>query len=178
MILIAGCSGAKETQSPQSAGPEVDLDKIIIDSGEEKDESSSLPDPYGEDRSKLSDTYSSQSNAVPEAFQYIQVPKEEVRDPYQGYRIQIFSGEDVQYADTIAAKFRAWADSTLIEFQPETYTFFKTPYYRVHVGDFQERNRAIMFSNIVKRNFRGAWVVNDRINPWQVPADSIRFITK
>ena len=35
----------------------------------------------------------------------------------------------------------------------ETYTFFKAPYYRVHVGDFHDRTRAYSTSQIIKRQF-------------------------
>ena len=94
------------------------------------------------------------------------------RDLYEGYRIQIYSGQSVIAADTLAANFRVWADSTVVGYQPDTYTFFRTPYYRVHVGDFHERERAISFSNIVKRYFKDAWVVYDRVNPASVPADT------
>lgn len=99
-------------------------------------------------------------------------------DMFEGYRVQIYSGQNVAMADTIASIFRAWSDTTIVGYQADTYTFFKAPYYRVHVGDFHERNRAIYFSNILKRRFRDAWVVYDRIDPWKIPADTTDIYTK
>ncbi|HET8864510.1 MAG TPA: SPOR domain-containing protein [Gracilimonas sp.] len=123
-------------------------------------------------RTQLSDTYAYRVNEIPEGFNKIKVQEEEEIDLYEGYRIQIYSGEDVTGADTTAGDFRAWADTTIVGYQPNTYVFFRTPYYRVHVGDFHERERAIQFSNIVKRFFQDAWVVYDRVDPNKVPADT------
>lgn len=129
-------------------------------------------------RTQLSDSYAYRENVIPEAFAQIKVEKEEKQNLYEGYRIQIYSGQDVALADAMAASFRAWADTTIAGYQPETYVFFRTPYYRVHVGDFHDRDRAISFSNIVKRYFRDAWVVYDKVNPFYVPADTTVIETK
>lgn len=123
-------------------------------------------------RTQLSDAYAYRENKIPDAFNQIRVEQEEEKDLYEGYRIQIYSGQSVVEADTMAGNFRAWADTTIVGYQPDTYTFFRTPFYRVHVGDFHERDRAIQFSNIVKRYFKDAWVVYDRVNPARVPADT------
>lgn len=126
-------------------------------------------------RSTLSSTYAYRENEIPEAFDRIRKKVEEKQDNYEGYRVQIYSGQDVQAADTIAADFRVWADTTITGYQPQTYVFFRTPYYRVHVGDFHERDQAIQFSNMVKRFDRDAWVVYDRVEPANVPADSVEI---
>lgn len=126
-------------------------------------------------RTQLADAYTYRENEIPEAFNRIRVEQKVEKNLYEGYRIQIYSGEDVVIADTIAANFRAWSDTTISGYQPETYVFFRTPFYRVHVGDFHERERAIEFSNIVKRYYRDAWVVYDRVNPRFVPADTVEI---
>ena len=94
-------------------------------------------------------------------------------DLFEGYRVQIFSGLNPALADTAAKRFRAWSAANIQGYQAETYTFFKAPYYRVHVGDFHDRIRAIEFSNLLKRRFRDSWVVYDRVNPYNVPADTV-----
>lgn len=129
-------------------------------------------------RTQLSDSYTYRKNDIPEAFNRVKVEQENEKDIYEGYRIQIFSGQDVTGADTTAADFRAWADTTIAGYQPETYVFFRTPHYRVHVGDFHERQKAIQFSNIVKRYFKDAWVVHDRVEPEKVPSDTTRIELK
>lgn len=123
-------------------------------------------------RTQLSDAYAYRENEIPDAFNQVRVEQKVEKNIYQGYRIQIYSGQDVSEADTIAYHFKAWADTTISGYNPDTYVFFRTPYYRVHIGDFHERERAIRFSNLVKRQFRDAWVVYDRVNPAKVPADT------
>lgn len=125
--------------------------------------------------SRLSDTYSSNSNDIPEEFTRIKKEKEVEVDLTKGYRIQVYSGQDVFEADTVASRFRAWSDTTIVGYQAETYTFFKTPYYRVHVGDFHDRDKALEFSKLVKRLFRDAWVVYDTVDPYLVPADTTQI---
>ncbi len=127
--------------------------------------------------SSLSDTYFNRRNVIPEAYSRIkaEIEEEEV-DLFEGYRVQIFSGLNPALADTAAKQFRAWSAANIDGYQADTYTFFKAPYYRVHVGDFHDRNRAIDFSNLLKRRFRDSWVVYDRVNPYNVPADTV-YIT-
>lgn len=125
--------------------------------------------------SSLSDTYASNSNNIPPSFSEI---KKEVAgniDLTKGFRIQIYSGKDVYQADTVASQFRAWSDTTIVGYQAETYTFFKTPYYRVHIGDFHDRDRAFMFSKMVKRLFKDAWLVHDSVDPFRVPEDTTQI---
>jgi len=122
--------------------------------------------------SSLSDTYASNQNNIPDVFSNIKKEKEVEVDLTKGFRIQIYSGQDVFEADTIASAFRAWSDTTLVGYQAETYTFFKTPYYKVHVGDFHDKSRALKFSKMVKRLYRDAWVVYDTVNPYLVPEDT------
>lgn len=125
--------------------------------------------------SRLEDYFSTQSNEIPEAFKELKVPKKVDVDLTKGFRIQIYSGHSLEDADTTAMRFRAWSDTTLVGYQPETYTFFKTPYYRVHVGDFHNRDRALALARIIKRAFRDAWVVYDTVDPFAVPADTIEI---
>lgn len=129
-------------------------------------------------RTRLSDAYTYRENKIPEAFNRVKVQQEEKINLYEGYRIQIYSGQNMAGADTTAALFRAWADTTIAGYQPNTYVFFRAPYFRVHVGDFHNRDKAIQFSNIVKRRFRDAWVVYDRVNPNNVPSDTTTIETK
>ena len=97
----------------------------------------------------------------------------EEKNLYEGFRIQIYSGPSPEMADTVSKQFRTWSVQHVSGYSPETYTFFKAPYYRVHVGDFHDRTRAYSVSQIIKRQFPDAWVVYDRVIPWNVPADSV-----
>lgn len=184
-FLIASC-GASEpyTQNPNTANSEEEntttTDGLNNDTGATQPPPSTNSNPNRafalEDyRSSLSDRYSSRQNDIPESFLKIEDKVEEEKDLFEGYRIQIFSGLDVDVADSAASQFRIWADTTIAGYQPETYVFFKPPYYRVHVGDFHTQERANSYAQFVKRRFRDAWVVYDRVNPWNVPADTVRF---
>jgi len=126
--------------------------------------------------SSLSDTYFSNTNTIPSAYSEIKKKVEEEVDLTKGFRIQIYSGQDVYEADTVASTFRAWSDTTIVGYQAETYTFFKTPYYRVHIGNFHDRNRAFVFSKMVKRLFSDAWVVYDTVDPFLVPEDTTQIM--
>ncbi len=163
LLLIAyGCSTTEQSLSDDTDGKETRF----------TDEDSSNDEMLASLRTTLADAYSNKQNKIPEGFNRIKVKQEVQKNIYEGYRIQIFSGEDVIGADTTAGNFRAWADTTLSGYQPDTYVFFKTPYFRVHVGDFHNRDKAIQVSNLVKRYFKDAWVVYDNVNPEKVPADT------
>lgn len=129
-------------------------------------------------RTSLSDSYSHRENKIPESFDRVRVEEKVEQNLFEGYRVQIYSGQSVAFADSMAARFRVWADTTVANYQPETYVFFRPPFYRVHVGDFHQRTKAIRFSNMVQRYFKDAWVVYDQVNPSSVPADTVKIESK
>jgi hypothetical protein len=124
-------------------------------------------------RSRMSDAFSTQFHDMPDF--YLQEVEEQEVDIYQGYRIQILSTRDVEYADSTLAEFEKWADQTIADYSPRGYVHFRQPYYRVRIGDFQDRERAIEFSRLIKFKYPDAWIIHDRINPYRVPADTIEF---
>jgi hypothetical protein len=126
-------------------------------------------------RNRLSDTYLTQQHDVPEAFLKVDTTDNSYYNPFDGYRIQILSSRDVAIADSVSTEFRLWADSTLAGYTPKAYVFFKQPHYKVHVGDFQDREKANKLSRIIKRKYPEAWVVHDRIDPSNVPADTTKI---
>jgi len=171
ITLVFACSSSEPIVNIPST------DEISIEPEDEvKDPSiDEHPESYFDQyRSSLSDTYTNRSNDIPEEYIQIKVEDdtEDETDLFEGYRVQIYSGQNVALADTIASIFRIWSDTTIVGYQANTYTFFKAPYYRVHVGDFHKRDLAIYFSNILKRRFRDAWVVYDRIDPYSIPSDT------
>lgn len=177
MVFLA-CSGSQpiiQTDTVPEDGNGTPV--TVTESTSTPPSSDSYLDTY---RNTLSDTYQNKSNPIPDGFARIKVEEEnkDQENLFEGYRVQIYSGRNVAFADTIASIFRAWSDTTIVGYQAETYTFFKTPYYKVHVGDFHDRNKAIYYSNLLKRRFREAWVVYDRVNPWNVPSDTTMIYTK
>ncbi|MBO6795217.1 MAG: SPOR domain-containing protein [Balneolaceae bacterium] len=175
-LILLGCASSEPTvqpaEQPQTTEESTseNTDNAEEGTGEESTEEDVDSYPY---LSSLSDTYLNRSNSIPKGYERIKVEvEEEEKDLFEGYRVQIYSGPDVALADTTAKHFRVWSAANIDGYVPETYTFFKPPYYRVHVGDFHEREKAIEFSNLIKRRFRDSWVVYDRVNPYNVPADT------
>lgn len=130
-------------------------------------------------RNKLGDQYTTRQHDLPPFFMRSSDGSSAVNsDPFDGFRIQVISTRNVALADSVARSFRIWSDTTLVGYQPEAYVFFKQPHYKVHVGDFNSRERANIFSRLVKRRYPDAWVVHDRINPYEVPADTVKIQLK
>lgn len=181
LIVFIGCSSIEpisEVSEPvidQSEEIKEPLVEDIVDQSTEDSNDLSDVDEYPY-MSSLSDVYFNRTNTIPEAYQRLKVEiEEEEVDLFEGYRVQIYSGPDVALADTLAKRFRVWSAERILGYQADTYTFFKPPNYRVHVGDFHDRQKAIEFSNLMKRRFRDSWVVYDRVNPYNVPADSVQI---
>lgn len=176
MVIFVGCASS-ETAVPTTQEPLQTEGNEIPVSTDNETESITEPTEDVEEAypflSSLSDTYLNRRNEIPEGYARIKEEIEEKEtDLFEGYRVQIYSGPDVALADTIAKHFRVWSSANIDGYIAETYTFFKAPHYRVHVGDFHARERAIEFSNLLKRRFRDSWVVYDRVNPYNVPADT------
>ncbi|MEX0646624.1 MAG: SPOR domain-containing protein [Balneolaceae bacterium] len=126
-------------------------------------------------RNQLSDQFEHLEHDMPEVFLREVVQEEEEVDEYAGFRVQIASTRDVVHADSTKDNFVAWADSVITGYQADAYIFFRPPYYRVHAGDFHDRDTAIEFSRLLKQRYPDAWVVHDRIEPEKVPADTIKI---
>lgn len=128
-------------------------------------------------RSELSNHYSENMVEVPELYLQEIIVNERQSDPYAGFRVQLLSTRNVAEADSVRDYFVAWADSVIAGYEPDAYVVFRSPNYRVRAGDFQDRDRAVHFSGMLKSRYPDAWVVHERIEPSKVPADSseIRF---
>lgn len=167
-----GCSTTEKTSSgDQPITVESDTANLEEDLTE-------LQTTLASNRSKLSDVYNSSKHDMPDAFLKSDSSRSLTGDPTNGYRIQIISTRDQSLADSMATKFRAWADSTIKGYTADSYIFFRQPFYKVHVGDFQQREQANQFSRLVKSKYPDAWVVHDRIKPKNVPADTTSFSLK
>lgn len=166
MVIAAACSTSEKVNQEDEVTPR-EIDNELVESNIEE-----LQQKLTRTRSKLSDVYLSQQHDIPEAFLKKDTTSNTVTNPFDGYRIQIHSSRDVDLADSVTTQFRIWADTTFADYVPKAYVFFKQPYFKVHVGDFQDREKANTLSQIIKRNYPDAWVVHDRIDPESVPNDT------
>ena len=174
LILVAwSCSTTeKSTEEPETAEKGPDKKAEEIDKPREQ-----RAIKLASYRSDISDVYKSQRQTIPEAFAYRDTTQEVETNPEEGYRVQITATQKKSQAAAVVDTFRTWYskqkyDSTM-GYRPDSYTFFKPPYYRVQVGDFKDRTMAIGFAQLVKQKYPDAWIVHDRIRLNRVPADSL-----
>lgn len=169
-LLSLGCSTSKKATGDRDMTTDSDTAAVNTENLSE------LQRLLAENRSSLSDLHTSQKHDMPEAFMKKDSSNETINsNPYDGFRVQIISTRDIQLADSVANQYRAWADTTISGYMARAYTFFRQPFYKVHIGDFQERDQANSFSKLLRRRYPDAWVVHDRINPSNVPADTATF---
>ncbi|MFO8029539.1 MAG: SPOR domain-containing protein [Cyclonatronaceae bacterium] len=121
-------------------------------------------------RSRLSDLQTGFRNEIPEIYLESEKPEDEseYRDRNRGFRIQIISTRDARLAEEIQEDFEEWISSVSAPPQPRTYMVFQQPDYRVHVGDFLDRQRALEFADFIRLRYPDAWVVHSRIHPGRV----------
>lgn len=88
--------------------------------------------------------------AYNQAFQYI-----------SGYRVQIYmaSGNDgLSNAEIIKEEFE-------MNFPELTaYVTFREPYYRVRVGDYRTRLEANQLLKAIRKSYKDAWIIQDKIS--------------
>lgn len=171
-VLVIGLIGCKSTEKSVSG----DESPSMTDNRSERASASQMQQMLNNTRNKLSDVYASQMHDMPAAFLKADSSVNQInRNPYDGFRVQILSTRNVSHADSVANAFRVWADTTIAGYQPKVHQSFRQPHFRVHIGDFQQREKANSFSRLIKDKFPDAWVVHDRIEPSNVPADTASF---
>lgn len=170
-LLVVSCATTEPTTDDEDSGTG-DLSEEYDDATLSETEQLLL-----RTRSTLSNHYSENMVHIPDLYLEEIVVDERQRDPSAGYRIQLISTRNVAEADSVRDHFVAWADSVIAGYEADSYVIFRSPNYRVRVGDFQDRQRAIHFSGMLKSKYPDAWVVHERIEPSKVPADTsdIRF---
>ncbi|TVQ65680.1 MAG: SPOR domain-containing protein [Balneolaceae bacterium] len=175
LIISLSCGTTEslkdEMPGPTPVGPSEEISEAAI---EEFSETERL---LYENRTHMADRFSVIEPEIPETFLREAAVDDRVIDETAGYRVQIISTRDVAHADSIRDGFRVWALDRIEGYEPGAYIIFRQPYYRVRVGDFNDRRMAIDFSNLLKNRYPDAWIVHDRIDPELTPADTsvIRF---
>ncbi len=171
-ILFTSCSPSEALITAEEEDEilaEMDREEVAEYLRDEMDETEYL---LFENRSFLSDRFALIQHDIPESYLAEVVQEEREIDPSAGFRVQILSTRDVALADSTRDEFRLWASQRLAGHEVEAYIFFRQPYYRVRVGDFRNRRRAVEFSSLLKTRYPEAWVVHDRIEADRVPADT------
>lgn len=80
-------------------------------------------------------------------------------DAVNGFRVQIFTGENRKDAYSAQAKFQ--------EQYPDirTYVIYNEPNFKVRAGDFRTRLEAEKLEEELRKWFTGMFIITDKINP-------------
>lgn len=113
----------------------------------------------------LSDLYVTYSRNQRNPFDVQPVKKDTIPRGNQGFRIQLSATSDRALANSMQKSFMLYSDSTDLGQRMYAYVFFKSPNYRVHVGDFYQKDRALQVAERIRRYFPDAWVIYDTIRP-------------
>lgn len=173
LLLLVHCSATEPVQersgdlSETPSLPEEDTVERLS-----SEEENRIAERLQQNRSRLQDQFVGLIHHMPEFYDRIE---EQQSDSTQGFRVQILSTRDVALADTTRQEYEAWIEQSRLDAQPHSYIDYRQPTYRVRIGDFHSRDRAIVFSQVVKRQFPAAWVVYSPVEPDRIPADSVRF---
>jgi hypothetical protein len=157
---IVGC-GVTETVVVETGATEVPLPTSWSDV--ETIDMSQYPDtPVNRDRTVVHDVPAILMNSAAD---------DGILEKVDGFRIQVFSSADRGEAAQKEEEVRQWILGLSpdrrrvlgLSEDPEVYSFYKQPYYRVRVGDFLTRALAQPIVNAMKSNFPGALIVPDVI---------------
>jgi hypothetical protein len=81
-----------------------------------------------------------------------------INQTINGYRIQLFSGNERTNANNIKTKFlKLYPDQT-------AYLAYNQPYFKIRVGDFRTKLDAKLFYNKIKDEFNECIIIADKIN--------------
>jgi hypothetical protein len=81
-----------------------------------------------------------------------------INQTINGYRIQLFSGNERTNANNIKTKFlKLYPDQT-------AYLAYNQPYFKIRVGDFRTKLDAKLFYNKIKGEFNECIIIADKIN--------------
>ncbi len=88
-----------------------------------------------------------------------------------GYRIQIFQTQDKRTADREIEQVTDWwrsekavsASDLFKSRQPPVYIFYRQPYYRIRLGDFQTREQAQKMLRALQERYPAAAIVPDTV---------------
>lgn len=98
---------------------------------------------------------SSVTNTIQKVQQYEQLS----HGTFQGFRIQVHFGSDRTGAASAKTDFSLKYPSYTV------YLTYQQPYFKVCVGDFRTKLEAVSALNKIKKDYPGAFVMRDKINP-------------
>ena len=89
-------------------------------------------------------------------------PARPVYRSQQGYRVQVFQSASKAEADAAVARAITWWRRARTG-NPEVYTLYRAPYYRVRVGNYGSRGEAQRAIGALQGTFPNSFLVQDRV---------------
>lgn len=88
-----------------------------------------------------------------------------------GYRVQVFSSSEREEAVRVEDAVQRWLNGLSdgqrnalgLSDAATVYSFYRPPFYRIRVGDFEKRENAARLATTLQRQWPGALVVPDRV---------------
>jgi hypothetical protein len=99
------------------------------------------------------------STPVNNTLQKVEQYEQMSHGTFSGYRIQVHFGSDRVGAGTAKSDFSSKYPSC------PSYLTYQQPYFKVCVGDFRNKLEAVDMLNKIKKDYPGAFVIRDKINP-------------
>jgi len=155
ITLVLSCSSSRKTtrdDTPEKTSPQYDesFDPLRLN----EDEIVFTEEPKTTARNDRTDR-----------IDISQEPTEKEDKLVDGFRIQLFATKDIESA-TIAKKEAqfVFADDSL-----NIYVEFDSPYYKLRVGDFIDRDKAEQFREIARgKGYSSSWIVKTKV--WSNPS--------
>lgn len=88
-----------------------------------------------------------------------------------GFRVQVFSSSEREEAVRVEDALQRWINGLSdgqrnnlgLSDAVTVYSFYRPPFYRIRVGDFEQREEAARLAGTLQRQWPGALVVPDRV---------------
>jgi hypothetical protein len=119
---------------------------------------------YASSRVRVDDPLKSVLNPFPDDYRFT-TSGSATSNNRQGFRVQLLSTQNRVDAEMMLENYKIWLASQRIDYKPKGYIQFRAPFFRVHVGDFFDRNDAFELVKLMRNQFPDAWVVADIIDP-------------
>jgi len=101
----------------------------------------------------------SSTNQIQNTLQKVEQYQQLSHGTFPGFRVQIHFGQNRNDASQAKTDFGLKCPGY------SSYLTYQQPYFKVCVGDFRTKLEAVRALNYIKKNYPGAFVVRDKINP-------------
>ncbi len=158
VVLLAACSTSTQVLNTGSDSGEASPTDSILTEGDY------IVMDYASIRARTDDPLKSVTNPFPDDYRFVSSGTTVSRSK-QGFRVQLLSTQNRNDAENMLENYKIWLASQRMDYKPKGYIQFRAPFFRVHVGDYYDRNIAFELVKQMKNQFPDAWIVADTIDP-------------